>query len=128
MINIKNEFVELHKSGKFYNSFANDAVIIHYLLGYRILAEKGGVGFPESAIIKVTNILNEKEISYRVYEKNELVEEKDYKKINKYKTILKKAEKELSVEERLNNIERKIRKLDNKSLDKLIDLIEDAIS
>ena len=128
MVKIKKELIELRKSGKFYNSFGDDAIILHYLMGYKIVAEKGGVGFPETAFNKVINALEDEEISYKVYEKDNIIAEKDFKKLNGYKSILKKGISELSVEERFNKIEKRIRELNDKELDYVLEVIENAIS
>ena len=128
MVSIKKELIELRKSGKFYNSFGDDAIILHYLMGYKIVAEKGGVGFPETAYNKVINTLDEEEVSYIVYEKENILEEKNFKKLNSYKSLLKKGIQELSVEERFKNIEKRIKELNGKELDHILTLIEDAIS
>ncbi|MBQ7030872.1 MAG: hypothetical protein IJN13_00675 [Bacilli bacterium] len=128
MVKIKKELIELRKSGKFYNSFGDDAIILHYLMGYKIVAEKGGVGFPETAFNKVINALEDEEISYKVYEKDNIIAEKDFKKLNSYKSILKKGISELSVEERFNKIEKRIRELNAKELDYVLEVIENAIS
>lgn len=128
MVKIKRELVELRKSGKFYNSFGDDAIILHYLTGYKIVKEKGGVGFPETAYNKVINALEDAEVSYKVYEKDNLLAEKDFKKINSYKKLLKKGTNELGVEERFNKIETKIRSLNEDKLDYILEVIENAIS
>ena len=73
---MKSEVIELRKSGKFYNTFGDDAIIIHHLMNYKIVPSKGGVGFPESAYNKVINTLEDNNISYRVYEKDNLLLEK----------------------------------------------------
>ena len=126
MNNIKNTIV-LRKSGKFFNSFGDDAIILHYLLNYKIVAEKGGTGFPESAYNKVINTLLDSKISYIVYDREEIVDEKDFKKINNYNHILKKGIKNLEIEERYKKIEEKIKQLNSKQLDNLLDIIENAI-
>ena len=125
---MKNEVIELRKSGKFYNSFGDDAIIIHHLMKYKIVPSKGGVGFPESSFNKVINALEENNISYRVYEKDNLLLEKDYQKLNSYKKVLSSARKELSFEQRINDIEKKIKTLSNKKINQLLEVIEDAIS
>ncbi len=128
VVKIKEALIELRKSGKFYNSFGDDAIIIHYLTGYKIVKEKGGVGFPESAFNKVINALEDAEVSYKVYEKDNVLAEKDFKKINSYKKLLKKGTNELSVEERYNKIENIIRSLSEDKLDYILEVIENAIS
>lgn len=128
MVKIKKDLIELRKSGKFYNTFGDDAIILHYLTGYKIVKEKGGVGFPETAYNKIINILEKEEVSYIVYEKENIIEEKNFKKLNSYKSLLKKGIKDLEMEERFNKIENKIKTLNAKELDHILDLIEDAIS
>lgn len=118
----------MRKSGKFFHTFGDDATIMHYLLGYKIVAEKGGAGFPETALNKVINALEDNEISYIVYDKEDILYAKDFKKINAYKNILKKGIKDLSNEERFAKVVNKIRNLSDKELDNLLELIEDAIS
>ncbi len=97
-------------------------------MGYKIVAEKGGVGFPETAFNKVINALEDEEISYIVYEKDKIIAEKDFKKLNSYKTILKRGISELSIEERFYKIEKRIRELNAKELDYVLEVIENAIS
>lgn len=52
--------IEIYKSGKFYNVFGDDGIIIHELIGYKYLEYKKQVGFPESALNKVINVLESK--------------------------------------------------------------------
>ena len=128
MVLIKKDVIELRKSGKFYNCFGDDAIIIHYLLGYKYVPAKGGVGFPESAYNKVINNMEDAEVSYIVYDNNNVVAKKDFKRINCYKDLLKKGLKELNNEVRYQKIEDKIKTLTPKELDHVLDVLEDAIS
>ena len=128
MVLIKKDVIELRKSGKFYNCFGDDAIIIHYLLGYKYVPSKGGVGFPESAYNKVINNMEDAEVSYIVYDNNNVVAKKDFKRINCYKDLLKKGLKELNNEVRYQKIEDKIKTLTPKELDHVLDVLEDAIS
>lgn len=125
---MNSEVIELRKSGKFYNTFGDDAIIIHHLMKYKIVPSKGGAGFPESAYNKVINTLEDNIISYKVYEKDNLLLEKDYQRLNNYKKLLASARKELSFEQRINDIEKKIKTLSNKKINQLLEVIEDAIS
>ena len=126
MSSIKN-VVEICKSGNFYHTFGNDAIIIHTLLGYRIVKEKGGVGFPQGSLNKVINTLEENKISYRVFNKQEIVKEQDFKNVNKYNEILKKGLDKLDLETRFQRIEDKIKTMNNDELNNLLKVIEDAI-
>ena len=69
-------YVALYKSGKFYNAFGDDGLILHHLVGYKFVEYKQSVGFPESAFGKVKSILDKESISYKVYDKEDLIEEK----------------------------------------------------
>lgn len=51
------KYISLFKSGKFYNAFGDDGIIIHFLLGYKYTEYKHSVGFPKSAFNKVINKL-----------------------------------------------------------------------
>ena len=56
-------YVRLYKSGKFYNAFMDDGIILHELLGYKYIEYKNSVGFPEAAINKVKSKLDSENIS-----------------------------------------------------------------
>ena len=115
-----NESIELRKSGTFYNCFGDSATIIHYLMDYKIVSSKGGVGFPETAYNKVINTLEDNKISYIVYEDDNVLLENDYKKQNNYKKILNAVRKKLSFDQRVASIEKKIKKLDSKEINHLV--------
>ena len=116
-------YVSLYKSGKFYNAFGDDGLILHYLIGYKFLEYKQSVGFPESAFGKVKSILDNDDISYKVYDKDILLEDK--KSVNKkYNTILSKALKKYDLEKRLKRIKEKINHFSIEDLEKIIEGIE----
>lgn len=115
--------VRLYKSGKFYNAFGDDGLILHELLGYKYIEYKNSVGFPESAINKVESKLESEKISYSVYEKDNLLEE--YKGIDKnYKIVLPKALKNYDIEKRLTRLKNKINNLTIEELERVIDSLE----
>ena len=116
--------IRLYKSGKFYNAFGDDGLILHELLGYKYIEYKNSVGFPESAINKVKNKLENEKISYSIYEKDNLLEE--YKGIDKnYKIVLSKALKNYDIEKRLTRLKEKINNLTIEELERVIDSLED---
>ena len=49
------KFVTIRKMGLFYQVFDDDALILHFLLNYKIIDSK--VGFPSNALNKVINVL-----------------------------------------------------------------------
>ena len=117
--------VRLYKSGKFYNAFGDEGMILHELLGYKYIEYKNSVGFPESAINKVKSKLESVNISYSIYEKDNLLEE--HKGIDKnYKIVLSKALKNYDIEKRLTRLKSKINNLSTEELEKVIDSLEDG--
>lgn len=120
---MKNNCVILYKTGKFYNAFGDNGLILHYLLGYKFVEYKQSVGFPETAYNKVINVLESENISYKVYNKDELIKEK--KGIAKnYVALLKEALKKVDLEKRLNRIKTKINNFNTEDLEKIIEGIE----
>ena len=116
-------YVSLYKSGKFYNVFGDDGLIVHYLVGYKFVEYKQSVGFPESAFGKVKSILDKENMLYKVYDKDMLLESK--KGIDKkYKIILKEALKNYELEQRLTRIRNKINNFSTDELEKIIEGIE----
>ncbi len=116
-------YVSLYKSGKFYNVFGDDGLIVHYLVGYKFVEYKQSVGFPESAFGKVKSILDKENMSYKVYDKDMLLESK--KGIDKkYKIILKEALKNYELEQRLTRIRNKINNFSTDELEKIIEGID----
>lgn len=120
-----NNIITLRKIGGFYICFDNDAIIISYLCNYKI--KNGKVGFPINTINKITNILNDNNISYIVKEEMEEVDKKIYGKKNKYKYYLEKGINKINLDKRINNIINKVNNLEEKELIKLLDVIEDNI-
>ena len=70
---MRNYSIDLYKTGKFYNSFNDDGIIIHYLLGYKYVDYKKSIGFPESALNKVKEVLEKNKLSYKIYEKSTMI-------------------------------------------------------
>ncbi len=122
---MRNYSVDLYKTGKFYNSFNDDGIIIHYLLGYKYVDYKKSIGFPESALNKVKEVLEKNKLSYKIYEKSTMITE--YKGINKnYNIVLKKALNNLEIETRVNRLKEKIENLNTQELENIIEAIENG--
>lgn len=115
----------MYKSGKFYNAYGDNGIILHKLLGYKFVSYKNSAGFPENAIGKVKAVLEIERISYVIYEKNTFVS--DYKGVGKnYNKILKESLKNLEMEERLSRLQSKIDNFTLDDLEKVIEGIEDG--
>ena len=122
---MKDSVVKLYKIGKFYNAHGDDGYIIHELLGYKYVEYKQSVGFPESALTKVLAKLNENKISYETYALGSITNK--YKGVNKnYQTILKKALKNLDIENRVNRLKNMIDNCSNEEVEKIFEALEDG--
>ena len=113
-------------TGKFYYVYNDDAFIINYLLGYKILP-KLKLGFPDSALNKVIFHLQSFHISYKVIKSNKVIDEKNYKKINNYSKYSMLSKKNADIERRIENIFVKIKLLDKDRLIHVIDQIEECL-
>ena len=83
----QNEVV-LFKVGSFYITFSKDAIVLNYFFSYQI--NNGKLGFPISALEKVCTSLQEKNISFYIFEE----ENKNYSsRDNLYSDIVRIAEK-----------------------------------
>ena len=118
--------VVIRKSGGFYNVFDNDAIIVSYLTGYKIVG--GRCGFPLNSLNKVTNILEDNKINYIVRENMKDIESKNYSNNNKYDKILDKGKKKYDIDYRINTIMDKINTLSYDKLCKLLDTVEEYIN
>ena len=117
--------ISLYKSGKFYNAFGDDGIILHELLGYKYIEHKKLVGYPEVAHNKVINRLENEKLSYVVYDKDAVI--KEYKGILKnYTSMLKKAIENMDMEKRLERIKKKIENMSLDELEKIVGEIENA--
>lgn len=61
--NILSNTLLILKNGSFYSTYKEDAIILNFILKYKIFDEFR-VGFPEMALTKVINALEEKKIDY----------------------------------------------------------------
>ena len=95
------------------------------MLGYKYVNYKKCAGFPESALNKVKANLENNKLSYKIFNKDNLICE--YKGIAKnYNLILKKALKKINTEIRMNRITEIIENLNEIELNNLIEVIENG--
>ena len=116
----------IRKVGGFYNVFDDDAIIVSYLTGYKVV--NGRCGFPINSLNKVINILEDNKVNYIVREGMEDINKKNYKKNNRYDTLFVKAKKKYDIDYRINFIMDKINSLSYDRLCSLLDVIEDYCS
>lgn len=80
------------------------------------------IGFPNNSLIKVLNTLEDKKISYVIYEEDNSIKlEYDYKKLNKYNVEYKKAINKLEIDTKANLVYTKIKKLKIDDLNMFLD-------
>lgn len=123
----KDKTLQLYKIGKFYNIYGDDAIILNYLFGYKILID-GKVGFSESALIKVINTIEDKKIDYQIINKdgNDVI--KKYGNFNSYNKILKQALEYRNIKSRIERIQELINNVNDITiLERIIGVIEDEL-
>ena len=123
----KEKTLQLYKIGKFYNIYGDDAIILNYLFGYKILID-GKVVFPESALIKVINTIEDKKIDYQIINKdgNDVI--KKYGNFNSYNKILKQALEYRNIKSRVERIQELINNIsDIAILERIIGVIENEL-
>ncbi len=113
------KFVTIRKVGLFYQVFDDDALILHYLLDYKVIDSK--VGFPSNAINKVINSLEAKKINYKIIGEDII---KDFKDLNKYDFYLAKSKDKIVVQDLIHNIELKLEEKDEGELLKILEEME----
>ena len=122
---MKENRIEIYKSGTFFNVYGDAGLILYILLGYKYIEPKKSVGFPASALSKVINALENAKVSYIIYDKSNIIGE--YKGINKnYKKYITEALKNLEIEKRLNRLNEIINNMSLKELEKIIEIIENG--
>ena len=126
-IQYNKDLLLIFKSGRFYNTYGDDSIILNYLFGYKIIKENK-VGFPINSIVKVLNTLEDKKISYEVIDKNENPYGKKYDNLNNYHNILNKAYEYQEVKVRVKRVYDKINEItDVGVLDNILKVIEDEL-
>ena len=104
-------FVLCFKIGNFYHCYGKDAYIVSYLFDYNLSKVKDGIstcGFPKASITKVMARLEQRKLNYITFDtKNEydIEEKQDYKNLNTYDNIYKKANKYLRIKKKIEGIE-----------------------
>lgn len=93
----------IREGNLFCYAFDEDAIILNYLFGYKM--KNGQIGFPKNSISKITSILDNEKVDYKVIGEKSL--EKNFATENQYETILKKAQENnetTSLKEEINEI------------------------
>ncbi len=125
--NLKNEYknsIILIKIGLFYNTYNEDAIIIHNLTKYKLYNNNGIMctSFTDKSIDLVLSRLRSMNVSYIVKTSKELT--KYIGRVVSYKELLDKANKENERAMLLINISEFINKLEDIKLKKLLKYLE----
>ena len=115
--------LKIRKNGLFYNVFDEDAIILYYLFGYKIIDKR--VSFPNNALAKVLNMLDEKKINYSLQTDEKLI--RNNGKNDNYEKYLIKAQNKILLTERVNKIINKMSTFDEVRLDKLLKEFEKLV-
>lgn len=115
--------LKIRKSGLFYEVFNEDAKILHYLFEYKIKDNRAS--FPNNALVKVLNILEEKNINYSLETDEKLIKYKS--KNNNYEKYIVKAQNKIELTERVNKIVERMNSFDEVKLDKLLKEFEKMV-
>ncbi len=122
--------LELQKQGIFVNAYDESAIILHNILDYKLVEQDKiyKVGFPESTLPKVLNTLEEKKISYVYYGVNRtIIEERDFKRLNKFNAEFTKASRRQEIDMKANLIYTKIKRLKSDELDIFLDKVLECL-
>ena len=84
------------------------------------------IGFPDNALSKVINRLEENKISYRSIVKGQIEKEYNYKKLNQYNKFASIARKTADLNNRLDLIVKKVKKADDEKISEIIEYLENV--
>lgn len=122
--NYKETLILIH-SGNFFYTFLEDATIMNYLFGYKIVDNK--VGFPFSIIEKIKSKLNFLKIDYLIV-KNDDYFFTTFKEYNNYSKTNKEAIESFEEKNKLDDLFKKIIKkveIDNHNYQLISDYVDE---
>lgn len=132
--NVKTSVIISKGSGKFYNVYDDDAFIMNLLFGYQALRNDRGLiisyksGFPDNALNKVINKLEDNKISYKIIYKNKEPLIKDFGKKNRYLEFVDKTKSNMELTSRIDLLVHKIKEVEDKEkLEKIIEAMEQCL-
>ena len=125
-----NNYIIMIKSGSFYVSFNEDAIILNKIFGYKIVSLKNNikVGFPINLRNKNINILENKKINYIIIEDKELSSSIRFK-FNNYKKYKENYFDFINIDMRINKINKKLKDLSvGDNISNILDKVEMIIN
>lgn len=109
-------------NNKFYNVYEVDAYIFNLLFGYKVI-ENNKVGFPDSVLNKVINVLEDNYINYNIIYKDRDNIIKSFSNRNNYLKFKDRALEKIDIDNKVNMIIDKIKKCNKSDLEKLFYII-----
>ena len=109
-------------NNKFYNVYEIDAYIFNLLFGYKVI-ENNKVGFPDSVLNKVINVLEDNYINYNIIYKDRDNIIKSFSNRNNYFKFKDRALDKIDIDNKVNMIIDKIKKCNKNDLEKIFYII-----
>lgn len=122
---IKSYIIIYKNKGMFYNSFNIDAYILNFLLGFKVLDSRK-CGFPESSLVKVLDLLDEKKIDYQIIYTYQEPTIKEFGKLNKYKHFYDIAINNMDKKKRIDLLIEKISNANSDEVEKILKVLENV--
>lgn len=117
--------LKIRKSGIFYETFDEDASILHYLFSYKIIDDR--VAFPSNSLDKVLEIIKENKINYVLINK-EGKQKEDFESGNNYEEILRRALNREKIERCFLDIIPKLEALDEEVVTQFLEELESKVN
>lgn len=117
--------LKIRKSGIFYETFDEDASILHYLFSYKIIDDR--VAFPSNSLDKVLEIIKENKINYVLINK-EGKQKEDFESDNNYEEILRRALNREKIERCFLDIIPKLEALDEEVVTRFLEELESKVN
>ncbi len=117
--------LKIRKSGIFYETFDEDASILHYLFSYKIIDDR--VAFPSNSLDKVLEIIKENKINYVLINK-EGKQKEDFESDNNYEEILRRALNREKIESYFLDIIPKLEALDEEVMTQFLEELESKVN
>ena len=112
----------IREGNLFCYAFDDDAIILNYLFGYKLKNQQ--VGFPKNSLEKISSILEDKSINYKIIGETET--EKSFEK-NEYENILQEAQTKIETNKMMGEINELLANCDKEKLQKIIKVIKKEI-
>ena len=119
------KYLYLKKQGTFYITTDDDAYILHFIFGYKII--KGRVGFPLNSLGKVTAGLETHKINYTITENDKVVEKQKFPSNNYLEYVQKGKNKYNASADTLELID-KVKNMSDDKIHLIIDFIKEVVS